>query len=167
MKQKLFLSFMAIAFGVLSASAQNEEKLVVKAGKSEHITVASDMNIVLLAGNESDQSISMDGSASDKLDLKLSNNAMRISSVRQSKKEKLTVYLYVNNLKSITVESNSTVKTIGVLNAPALKAFVDSDAMVHLKTKGDIKAYSLNGGEIRVKYISENLLARQGQVDRK
>lgn len=159
MKQKLFLSVMAIAFGVLSVSAQNEQKLVVKAGKTEHITVANDMNIVLLAGNEADGSISMDGRASEKLDIKLSNNTMHISSLKHSKKENLTVYLYVNNLKTITVESNSTVKTIGVLNAPALKAFVDSDAMVHLKTKGDIKAYSLYGGEIKVKYISENLLA--------
>lgn len=159
MKQKLFLSFMAIAFGVLLASAQNEQKVVVKAGNTEHITVANDMSIVLLPGNESDQSISVDGSASDKLDLKLSNNTMRISALRQSKKEKLTVYLYVNNLKTITVENNSTVKTIGALNTPALKAFVDIDAMVHLKTKGVIKAYSLNGGEIKVKYISENLLA--------
>jgi hypothetical protein len=159
MKQKLFLSVMAIAFGVLSVSAQNEQKLVVKAGKTEHITVANDMNIVLLAGNEADGSISMDGRASEKLDIKLANNTMHISSLKHSKKENLTVYLYVNNLKTITVESNSTVKTIGVLNAPALKAFVDSDAMVHLKTKGDIKAYSLYGGEIKVKYISENLLA--------
>jgi hypothetical protein len=45
--------------------------------------------------------------------------------------------------------------------------FVDGQAMVHLKTKGDIKAYPLNDSKIKVKYLSENLLAKQALVDSK
>jgi hypothetical protein len=162
MKQKFFLSFMAIAFSILSVSAQNEEKLVVKAGNTEYITIASDMNIVLMPASESDQSISLDANASGKLNVGLTNNSMEISLAKPSSaKEKLTVYLYVNNLKKITVENNSTVKTIGVLHAPKLEVFVGGSAVVHLKTNGDIKAYPTNSGEeVKVKQLSDWLAGR-------
>jgi len=160
MKQRFFLSFIAIAFSVLSASAQNEEILVVNAGNVERITIANDMNIVLMQAAYNDRSISMDANASEKLGLSLSNNSMTISLVKQpSKKEKLTVYLYVNNLKMIMVERNSTVETIGILNTPKLEIYVDGEAKAHLKTNGAVKAYSLNDAEIKVRIKSERLLA--------
>ena len=158
MKRKLFLSFMTIVFGVLSVSAQNEEKLVVNAGNLEHIIIANDMNVILMPGSVNDRAISMDANASAKLDLKFANNTMTISSVRRSAKQKLTVYLYINGLKTITAGNSTTIKTIGVLNSTKLDVYVDGDAMVHLKSRGNIKAHSLNDAEIEVKYIPENLL---------
>jgi hypothetical protein len=168
MKQKFFLSFMAIAFSVLSASAQNEEKLVVNAGNVEHITIANDMNIVLMPETGNDKLISLDANASEKPGFGISDNSMTISLLKQpTRKEMLTVYLYVNKLKTITVESNSTVKTIGVLDTPRLEVFAGSRTKVHVKTNGDIKAHSLNDSEIKVRYLSENLLARQALTGKK
>jgi sucrose-6-phosphate hydrolase SacC (GH32 family) len=119
------------------------------------------MNIVLMPGTETNRSISLDANAAEKLSLGISGNSMTVSLLEQtSRKEKLTVYLYVNKLKTIKVESNSTVKTTGVLDTPKLEVFVDSQSKVHLKTNGDIKAHSLNGGEIKIRYLSENLLAK-------
>ena len=153
---------MAIAFSVLSVSAQNEEKLVVNAGNTEHITIANDMNIVLMPASETDRSIAMDVNAAGKLNLRVSNNSMTISQVKHSfSKEKLTVHLYVNNLKTLTVEDNSTVKTIGVLDTQKLDVFVDGKAMVHLKTNGAINAYPLEvGEEVKVKVLSDWLARR-------
>lgn len=148
---------MAIAFSVLSVSAQNEEKLVVNAGNTEQISIASDMNVILMPGAETEQLISLDAKAAEKLNVTVSNNSMMISLVRRpSATEKLTVYLYVNKLKKITVEDNSTVTTVGVLQTPKLDVYVEGDAIAHLKTNGDIKAYPLNGGEeIKIKYLSD------------
>ena len=153
---------MAIAFSVLSVSAQNEEKLVVNAGSTEQISIASNMNVILMPGSETDQFISMDANAAEKLNMLVGNNSMAISLVKQpSSKEKFTVYLYVSNLKKITVEDNSTVKTVGVLKTSKLDVFVEGDATAHLKTNGDIKAYPLNGGEeIKIKYLSDWLARR-------
>ena len=159
MKQKLVLSVMAIVLGVLSVSAQNEEKLVVNAGNLEHIIIANDMNVILMPGAVNDRAISMDANAAAKLDLKFANNTMTISSVRRSAKQKLTVYLYVNGLKTITAGNSTTIKTIGVLNSAKLDVYVEGDAMVHLKSRGNIKAHSLNDAEIKIKYIPGNLLA--------
>ena len=162
MKQKFILSLMAIAFGVLSASAQGEEQIVVNAGNAEHINIANDMEVVLLPGQHTDQSISLNAEATKSISLKLSDNSLSISPLKQvSRKERLKVYLYVNNLKTISVESNSFVKTIGVLDTPKIEVFVDSDAKVHLKTTGDVKANSLSDTEISVKYLSDNRLAKR------
>ena len=129
MKQKFILSIMAIAFSVLSVTAHSQETLVVNAGNTENITIATDMNVVLMPASEADRSISMDANAAEKLNLRIANNSMTISQVMQSlSKEKLTVHLYVNNLKTLTVENNSNVKTIGVLDTPKLDVFVDGKA---------------------------------------
>jgi Putative auto-transporter adhesin, head GIN domain len=162
MKQKIISSFMAVAFGVLSVSAQTEEQVVVNAGNAEHITIASDMDVVLIPGTYTDQSISLNPEATRSLSLKLSDNSLAISPLKRiSRHERLKVFLYVNSLKTISVENNSTVKTIGVLNTPKLEIFVDSDARAHLKTNGDVKASSLSDTEVRVKYISDNRVARR------
>jgi Putative auto-transporter adhesin, head GIN domain len=162
MKQKFILSIMAIAFSVLSVTAQSQEALVVNAGNTENITIATDMNVVLMPASEADRSISMDAKAAEKLNLRIANNSMTISPVKQSmSKDKFTVHIYVNNLKTLTVEDNSNVKTIGVLDTPKLDVFVDGKAVAHLKTNGDIKAYPLNGGgEVKVKYLSDWLARR-------
>jgi Putative auto-transporter adhesin, head GIN domain len=162
MKQKFILSFMAIAFGVLSVSAQSEDQIVVNAGNTEHINIANDMDVVLLPGTHTAQSISMNAEASKSLSLKLSDNSFSIAPLKQpSRKERLKVFLYVTNLKTITVENNSFVKTIGMLDAPKLEVFIDGEATVHLKTNGDIKAHSLSDAEIDVKYISDSRLAKR------
>jgi hypothetical protein len=161
MKQKFILSILAIAFGLLSASAQTEERLMVNAGNTEQINIANGMDVVLLPGTNVDQEISLNPEAVKSLKLNLSANSMTISPSKQpSRKERLKIFLYVNNLKSITVDGNSLVKTLGVLDAPKLEVFVDGDAIVHLKTNGDIHAQSLGDAEINVKYISDNRLAK-------
>lgn len=160
MKQKFILSFVAITFGVLIAAAQDEEKLVVNAGPAEHIRIAADMNVVLMQAKEADKSMSMDIDAFEKLNLQLSKNSLTISSANESIKERPTVFLYVNNLKTLTVESNSTVNTAGVLNARQVDVFVEGATRVHLKTKGEVKAHGLDNREIKVKYLTENWLAR-------
>ena len=141
MKQKFILSSLAIAFGVLSLSAQGEEQIVVNAGNAEHINIANDMDVVLLPGQHTDQSISLNAEATKNISLKLSDNSLSISPLKQiSTKERVKVYLYVYNLKTIYVYSNSLVKTIGLLDTPKLQVFVYSDAKVHLKTTGRVKA---------------------------
>lgn len=159
MKQKLFLSFLAIVVSVLSVSAQSEKKLVVNAGNLEHIIIANDMNVILMPGTVKDRSISMDANAAAKLDFKFSNNTMMISPVRPSK-EKLTLQLYVNDLKTVTVGNNTVVKTEGILNSAKLDVYVEGVARIHLKSKGSIKAHSLDDAEIKVKYTPENLIAK-------
>ena len=166
MKQKFILSFVMIVFTFMFASAQGDEQLTVNAGSVEHIKIAGNMNIVLMQANETGSLISMSANADEKLNVQLFNNSLAIESAKPSMSEKLTVFLYVNNLKTLTVESNSTVKTIGFLNTAKVDVFVDGQTRVHLRTNGDVNAHSLSDGEVKVQYLSENWLAKQGSKAR-
>lgn len=163
MKQKFFLSLLAITFAVLSASAEDPERLVLTVGNVEHLDIRDNINVVLLQAAPDDNSIIMDQNASVKLNLKLSNKTLVIAANSNlSKKQKFTVYVYVHKLKTITVEGDSQVKTIGSLNTGKLDVFIDGDARVHLKTNGVINAHSLNDSVVEVKYLSGGPLAKRG-----
>ena len=162
MKQKFFLSFIAIAVSVLSVSAQDDDRLVVNVGNIDNINIADGLDIILAPGNSTDKSVTLNAAASGILSLQLSDNSLLISSLKHTaRKERLTVYVYVNKLKTITVVNNSRVKTIGLLDAPKLDVFIDGDATVHLRTNGEVDAHSLTDAEIQIKYLSPIPVAKR------
>jgi hypothetical protein len=162
MKQKFILSILAVAFGALSASANTEERFTVNAGNVENITISSDMNVVLIPISNNNGLVTLEQSASEKVNMRISGNRLNLSLAKSiSGKEKTTVYLYVGKLKTITVESNCQVKTLGVLNAPKINLYVDGNSTVHLRSNGQIDAYALSDAEINVKYISGNPMAKR------
>jgi len=155
MKQKFFLSLLAIAFTVLSASAENPERLIINAGNVEHLNIQDDVDIVLLPGAKDENAVILDQNASDQLNLILSNKKLVIGAQRaHAKNKRLTVYVYVNKLKTITVEGDSQVKTLGSLDTGKLDVFIDGDAQVHLITNGVINAQALNDSSVTVKYLT-------------
>lgn len=161
MKQKFFLSLLAIAFTVLSAAATDPERLILTVGNVEHLNIQDNIDVVLVQGAPDDNVIIMDQKASSMLNIKLSNKKLVIAAQNHSpKKQKITVYIYVNNLKTITVDGDSHVKTEGSLKSDKLDLFIGGEAQVHLKTNGQIKAYSLNDSEINVKYLSGKPLTK-------
>jgi len=163
MKQKLFLSLLAIAFAVVSANATDPQRLILTVGNVEHLNIQDNIDVVLVQGAPDDNVILMDQNASALLNLRLSNKKLVVGMQGHSlKKQKLTVYIYVNKLRTITVEGTSQVRTEGSLNAEKLDLFIDSGAKVHLKTRGVIKAYSLNDANLEIIYLSGQPLAKRG-----
>ena len=158
MKQKLFLSFVAIVTGALSASAQSDQTLTVNAGNMENIVISSDMHVVLLSAPVNETSFSMSAGAAELLSLRLTGNTLQIS---QGTKKANTVYLSVSNLKTLKVESNSQVETIGILNAPKVEVYVDGRSKAHLRTNGIINAHGLNDADVRLKYNTPAPLAKR------
>ena len=158
MKQKLFLSLVAIAATILSASAQSAQTLTVNAGNMENIVISSDMHVVLLSAPVNETSFSMSADAAESLNLRISGNTLQIS---QGSRKTNTVYLSVANLKMLQVESNSQVETIGILNTPKVELYVDGRSRAHLRTNGIINAHGLNDADIRVKYKTLAPLAKR------
>ena len=149
---------MAIAASVLTTSAQSEKTLTVNAGSMENIVVSSDMHVVLMSAPTNETSFSMSADAAETLSLKLTGNTLQISS---GSGKTNTVYLSVTSLKSLKVESNSQVETIGILNAPKVEVYVDGKSKAHLRTNGIINAHGLNEAEVRVKYKTPAPLAKR------
>jgi hypothetical protein len=149
MKHKLLL-LLAVAGGLASANAAEPDVLVVAAGSIQHISLAENMNIVLMQASPEEASIKITKEASDKLRVSFAGNAMRIEPQTKLSKE-TTVYVIVNGLSSLTVGEYTTVHTRGVLNSPLLDLFVEKGAMAHVKAAGTIKAYPMGEFEIDVK----------------
>jgi len=158
MKQKLFLSFVAVATAVLSASAQGEQTLTVNAGTLENIVISNDMHVVLMSAPVNEKSFSMSADAAELLYLRLSKNTLQIS---QGPKKANTVYLSVTNLKTLRVESNSQVETIGILNTPKVEVFIDGRSRAHLRTNGIVNAHALDDTELHVKYKTPAPVAKR------
>ena len=147
-----------MAAGALSASAQTEQSLTVNAGNMENIVISNNMHVVLMSAPVNETSFSMSADAAELLNLRLSGNTLQIS---QGARKASTVYLSVTTLKSIKVESNSQVETIGTLNTPRVDLFVDGRSKAHLRTNGVINAYGLNDAAVRIKYKMPASIAKR------
>ena len=157
MKQKFILSLLVAAVGLTPAIAGDNEpapsRVILNAGNIEHVHVLSNMEIILLQAPRDEHSIVFGEQASQKLDLRFSNKTLSISERKSDPRSKTVVYLYVNNLKSLSVEGDTDVKTVGSLETGRLDVFVEGNAKVHIRTTGTVKAHSLNNSELEVKYL--------------
>ncbi len=144
--------------GGVSATAQGGQTLTLNAGNMENIIISNDMHVVLLSAPVYERSFSMSADAAELLNVRLSKNTLQVS---QGPKKASTVYLCVTNLKSLKVESNSRVETIGILNAPRVEVFVDGRSRAHLRTNGIINAHGLDEAEVRVKYKTPPPVAKR------
>lgn len=162
MKQKLFLSLLVVAFGILPALANEPTRVFLNAGRVEHVNILGDMEIILLQAPRDNHSIILGQDASEQINLRLSNKTLFISERKGNARNKTVVYLYVSNLKSLTVDGDSQVKTLGSLETAKLDVFVDGYAKVHIRTTGTVKAHSLNDSELEVKYLSNSPVTKRG-----
>ena len=159
MKQKLIFSIVLLVFATLSVAAMPGERLVINAGNTEHVTISGNLDIILVPGYE--QSVLVNTAVSEKINLKFANNTLSIAPANFSRGEKITVYVYVSKLKSLLIENDAAVRTVGVINSPYLDLMVGGEARVHLKTNGVVKPRSVHGAELKVDFISVNGPARE------
>ncbi len=167
MKQKIILSFLAAVIAASTSLAQTKETVAVNAGSFEHITISSDLDVVLLPSTENMLSVTMDDAAAKKVGIQVSNNAMTISATGVASKKDFTIYLYVSRLKSLVVENDASVRNLGVLNAPDLDLFVGGEARAHLKTNGTVNAQPLSDSNIKIRYVTEKGMASLGNAKKK
>lgn len=167
MKQKFFLSLLALGFTVLSASATpgnpEPERLVLTIGNVEHLSIEDNIDVILIQGAPDNYSLMMDQATSEKLNLRLSKNKLVIAAQNGAvrKNQKYVVYVYVNNLKTITIDGDSQVKTWGTLRSDKLELYIGGDAFAHIRNTGKIKTHSIDNSEIDVRYITDKPVAKK------
>ncbi|MFC0771947.1 GIN domain-containing protein [Terrimonas alba] len=155
MKQKLFSTLVAVAIGILSVAAGEPEKLNLNVGNIENIHIVDGIDVVLIQAPYEDNAIVLDQLTSEKLNVELSNKTLYIGKRAGKSKEKPVVHIYVNNLKNLTVNGGSDVKTFGTLKTGLLDVFVEGNSKVHIKTTGIVRPHSLNDAELKVTYLSK------------
>jgi hypothetical protein len=163
MTQKLMLAGALIVSSFMSLNAQSGEDLVIRAGKVKSVMISDQIDLVLIPANPGENQFVMGADAVEKLNIEFSRNTLMISPKGfMPKKQRRQVFLYVNNLENLAVGPNSSVRTVGILNAADIQVYVDENTQAHVRTYGHIEAHPMNGIAIKVEDIAKNRATTKG-----
>ena len=158
MKQKIIFALFVFLVAVAAAKGQGQEVLRVNAGNIRHLHISDDMNIVLMQGSEKE--FKFNNVAADNLNMALIGETLHLSvKERMFRKEKITVYIEIGDLKKLTIDGNAVVDTRGVLNAKKIDVYVNGDVKVRLLTMGKVNAYPIGDSEVSVKYTPASVIS--------
>lgn len=146
------LSVLGLAMGMLQAQAQTEQPLVIKAGEAKELSLAENMNVVLIQAGATDTAFTINKTTSRELKVALSGDKLQIEGKNNLPKNTI-VYVIVRDLKKLTVGYNTKVRTSGVLQATSLQVYVDGLASAHLRTTGKVKPFALGNFDVNVNIV--------------
>ena len=153
MKKILFVLFAAV-IGI-SAQSQEQDRLVISAGQLQHITLGEHMKVVLISSGSVQEQIKGDMKVFEKLSVSIIDGKMSIAPGRKFSLSE-TVYVIVNDLKTLNVGEKTTVTTQGILNSGNIKVYVNQGAVAKLRSLGDVNGYSDDGVYVSVQKTQNN-----------
>lgn len=137
--------FIALALFLTSpAFAENKDTVQTKsatwssASAFTSITVSNNVDVILIEDNSTVIKIQGKDVLVDAIRLEVIKGELKVSSLKQSVRHKVTVFIPVNRLQQITVRGASKISSQGVLNSPKLKVNIAGDCIVHVTTVGAI-----------------------------
>lgn len=144
---KKFLTLLIAVAGFLSSNAQ-EPRLTVSAGQVKNITVGDNMKVVLVSSATAETEVKMDANVFEKINISVHNGSMYINPGKSLEKE--TIYVIVDDIKSLTVGQNAQVTTEGILYSKEIKVFVQEGSLAKLLTTGHVSAFALDNQELSI-----------------
>lgn len=137
MKQ-LFSLFIGVLTMATVANAENITREVDLTASVYSIEVSDDINVVLT--QSADAKLRITGEAKDNkavlLDQK--NGRVRLLSKKGSLKNRVTVYVPVQNLRKLVINGKSYVRSNGVIASKNLQVTLAGEAKVEINNLGDI-----------------------------
>lgn len=118
--------------------------------------------IDLVVYENATSNMQFDGKKEDiaKVDWKVKNGVLYLRSKRGSLKNKVLVTLDVSDLKSISINGNSMVRSLGILSTPQLDVYMKGECFVAIRNLGDINVINTDETEMDVRESSGNLSIR-------
>jgi len=145
---KKVLLLVATAFTLASANAQTENDLVISAGDAKKIVLGDDMNVVMISATPGQETIGLNKTTLQKMDVKFYDGRLEIMSRRDLRSE--TVYLIVNDVQEVILGQNTSLSSQDVLQSSHIDIYIYQGATARLKTAGKIDAYSLGDFEVNI-----------------
>ena len=150
MKHKLILSMLGLVFGIVSVSAQTNERITVSTGNFKHLEFGENLKVVLVQSASPSSQIGMNSEAVENLNIVLSGETLKIES-RKPFSDIKTVYVEVNAPDKITLGEMTQITTEGIINSQNLNVYIYDGARAHLKTFGTVKAFPLGEEKVMIK----------------
>lgn len=160
MKKVLTMVTTIILATSLSAFAGNSKPINQQSSYELSFTrlqVEDGIDLVLVEGPG--KTIEFKGADSDvdKVDWKIQNGVMRISSKKGSLKGKVKLIINVSDLTDLYVKDGSEVSSYGRLHSAFLKIYLDGDSFVSIQSTGDIRIVKLDDTEMEVRRAVGNV----------
>jgi hypothetical protein len=131
------------------AHAQTGEKEITKfpvvIGEAgiKNITVSGNIDLLLLNAGDNEVKTRIPEEKLDKVRIFYSNGSLRVNTKGLlGRDERIPVYVYVNDLKELTLLGNAFVRTQDVLDVSNLKVNIENEGRIALKSTGKVKVYA-------------------------
>ncbi|MES2848536.1 MAG: DUF2807 domain-containing protein [Bacteroidota bacterium] len=161
MKRVLTIATAIILATTSTAFAGNHDNPVNKTTSYESsftkIQVEDGIDILLV--ESADKSIEFEGdeAAIAKVDWKIKDGVMHISSKKGSLRGKVKLIVNVNNLRELSVKDGSEVMSYGQLKSASLRIFLDGDAFISVKSSGNITLSNTGDTDLEVRRVEGNV----------
>ena len=148
----------AIILTTTTAFAGKNDHLVNKTTPYESsftkIQVEDGIDIMLV--ESADKSIEFKGDEKSiaKVDWKIKNGVMHISSKKGSLRGKVRLIVNVNNLTELSVKDGSEVMSYGELKSASLRINLDGDAFVSVRSSGQITLQNTTDTDMEVRRVA-------------
>ena len=146
---KKFLTLLIAVAGFLSSNAQEPERLTISAGQLRNISLGDNMKVVLVSAASVETEVKVDANVFEKINISVHNGSMHINSGRSL--EKQTIYVIVDDIRSLTVGQNTKVTTEGILYSKEIKVFVQEGSFAKLLTTGQVNAFAVDNQELSIR----------------
>jgi hypothetical protein len=154
MKQKFLVMLLAGALAGFSSKAQNAGDVIIDAGDFKAISVASNIDVVLLANSGNPPGLSISKQAAAELDITMAGETLKLEPKHWSKKAK--VYIRVQYLKKLTIGESTVVRIDGIITTPQLELFIDAESKVYFKTIGKVNVHSPGDNDVTIQPVTGN-----------
>lgn len=148
MYTKIFALLLTCLF-IISAKAQPPDAIIIDAAKTTHITIAADLQVMLVQATGSTRLPILNNSAKEQLQITWHNSDLDIAANNSYKGA--MIYVIVEDIHSLTLGSNALLQTAGSLSAAEINVYVDEYAKAILKTSGKVHGYGLGGQDVDIK----------------
>lgn len=137
MKQ-LFILFISVLTMATVANAENITREMDLTSSVYNIEVNDDINVVLTQSTEAKLRITGEEKDSKAVLLNQKNGRVRLFSKKGSLKNRVTVYVPVQNLHKLIINGKSYVRSDGVIASKKLLVTIGGEAKVEINNLGDI-----------------------------
>lgn len=137
MKQ-LFSLFIGVLTMATVANAENITREVDLTASVYSIEVSDDINVVLTQSTDAKLRITGEAKDSKAVLLDQKNGRVRLLSKKGSLKNRVTVYVPVQNLRKLVINGKSYVRSNGVIASKNLQVTLAGEAKVEINNLGDI-----------------------------
>jgi hypothetical protein len=137
MKQ-LFILFISVLTMATVAKAENITREMDLTASVYSIEVNDDINVVLTQSSDAKLRITGEEKDSKAVLLDQKNGRVRLLSKKGSLKNRVTVYVPVQNLRKLVINGKSYVRSNGVIASKSLQVTVAGEAKVEINNLGNI-----------------------------